>query len=368
MIVIPLKVLIFCAALVLIGSVLLASYFDRRRRRRHSLAVPLVSVFEGASIGVLVLDSPTTYRYANALACTLLTLPDRSGTLPGGGWSDLLRADFIQAAQQAGQAQQRLVNIAAEQRVRWSVIVVEGEVIMLVADVSQAGKIERASRLFLSDLAHEIQTPLTALVAHAGVLRSPDTPEKTREVSLNLIEREAYRASRLAHDFLELSRIENATDDVHKPLDLVVLVEEVVAQVILAAEDKQIELSLQAEANLPRVSGHADQLQRAFLNLLDNSVKYCRPGDRIDVILHRVTNGVSCAVHDSGPGIPAQHLPHLTQRLYRGRTDVEGSGLGLAIVEEVLRRHQAQLKIESRTDTPAGERTGTRIQFVLPPA
>ncbi|CAG0927722.1 two-component system, OmpR family, phosphate regulon sensor histidine kinase PhoR [Thermoflexales bacterium] len=363
MMVIPLKVLIFCAVLVLIGSVLLAVYVDRRRRRKYLLAVPLVPVFEGAPVGVLVLDSPTTYHHVNALACTLLALPERCGTLPSGGWGDLLRADFIQATQQAGQAQQRLVNVTAEQRVRWSVSVVEGEAIVLLADASQAGKIERASRLFLSELAHEIQTPLTAIVAHAGVLRSPETPPDTREVSINLIEREAYRASRLARDLLELSRLESASDEVHKPIDLVVLVEEVVAQVILAAEDKQLELSLQAEANLPHISGHADQLQRAFLNLLDNSVKYCQPGDRIDVILHRAANGVSCAVHDSGPGIPAQHLPHLTQRLYRGRTDVEGSGLGLSIVEEVLRRHQAQLKIESRS---TGDHTGTRVQFVLP--
>jgi two-component system phosphate regulon sensor histidine kinase PhoR len=80
------------------------------------------------------------------------------------------------------------------------------------------------------------------------------------------------------------------------------------------------------------------------------------------VIVHRAAHGVSCAVHDSGPGIPAQHLPHLTQRFYRGRTDIDGSGLGLALVAEVLRRHQAQLKIESRTN----DHTGTRVQFVLP--
>jgi two-component system phosphate regulon sensor histidine kinase PhoR len=361
MIVIPFKVVIFGAALILIGSVVLAVIVDRRRRRKRQLAVPLIPIFESAPVGVLVLTSPETYRYANALACTLLALPDRFGALPNGAWCDLLRADFLQAAH--GQAQQRVVNLTTEQRVRWSVNTVEGETIVLVADASQAGKIERASRQFLSELTHEIQTPLTAIVAHAGVLRSPETPPETHDASLNLIEREAYRASRLARDLLELSRIENATDDVHQPIDLVVLVEEVVAQVILAAEDKQIELSLQAEANLPRVSGHADQLQRVFLNLLDNSVKYSRPGDRIDVIVHRVANGVSCAVHDSGPGIPAQHLPHLTQRLYRGRTDVDGSGLGLALVAEVLRRHQAQLKIESRS---TGDLTGTRVQFVLP--
>jgi len=361
MIVIPLKALIFCAALILIGSVLLAVYIDRRQRRKRQFAVPLIPIFESAPVGVLVLTSSQTYRYANALACTLLALSDRSGTLPGGGWGDLLRADFVQATR--GQAQQRVVNVNAEQRVRWSVVVVEGEAIVVVVDASQAGKIERASRQFLSELTHEIQTPLTAIVAHVGVLRSPETPPDTRDVSINLIEREAYRASRLARDLLELNRIENATDDVHKPIDLVVLVEEVVAQVILAAEDKQIELSLQAEANLPRVSGHADQLQRVFLNLLDNSVKYGRRGDRIAVIVHRAANGVSCAVHDSGPGIPAKHLPHLTQRLYRGRPDVDGSGLGLALVAEVLRRHQAQLKIESRS---TGDHTGTRVQFVLP--
>lgn len=70
-------------------------------------------------------------------------------------------------------------------------------------------------------------------------------------------------------------------------------------------------------------------------------------------------------VRDGGPGILPDHLPRVTERLYRGRTDVPGSGLGLTLAVEILRHHHSRLVIES---PPAGEQTGTAVSFVLPPA
>ena len=82
------------------------------------------------------------------------------------------------------------------------------------------------------------------------------------------------------------------------------------------------------------------------------------------VSLQREPGGIRCTILDSGPGIPAAHLPHVTRRFYRAAPqEVEGSGLGLALVEEILRRHGSRLEIESHTE---GEQTGTRVAFVLP--
>jgi signal transduction histidine kinase len=103
---------------------------------------------------------------------------------------------------------------------------------------------------------------------------------------------------------------------------------------------------------------------QVFLNLLDNVAKHCRPGDRAVVSLERAEEGVACAVRDTGPGIPAEHLPHISRRFYRAAPQaVEGSGLGLALVEEILHRHGSRLEIESRTE---GDETGTCVRFVLP--
>ncbi len=110
--------------------------------------------------------------------------------------------------------------------------------------------------------------------------------------------------------------------------------------------------------------GAADRLHQVFLNLLENALLYCRPGDRVTISLRRTPKGVECVVCDTGPGIPAEHLPHITRPFYRAAPQaVPGSGLGLAIVEEVLRRHGSRLEIESRTEGP--ER-GTQVRFVLP--
>jgi len=134
------------------------------------------------------------------------------------------------------------------------------------------------------------------------------------------------------------------------------------AQMIPLAEQRQIEISFHAATPLPHILGDADQLMRVFLNVLDNAIKYGRPGDQVDVALSRKETSIACTISDTGPGIAAEHLPFVSQRLYRGRHDVEGNGLGLALAQEILHKHQSGLEIESQTGGPT---TGTTVRFVL---
>ena len=170
--------------------------------------------------------------------------------------------------------------------------------------------------------------------------------------------------ARLVNLMLELGRLETSAEIGRRPVDLLALVEQAIAYTIPQAEEREIALSLQADTPLPPVVGDADRLMQVFLNLLDNVVKHCRPGDRAVVSLERVEEGIACAVRDTGPGIPTEHLSYIPRRFYRAAPQaVEGSGLGLALVEEILRRHGSRLEIESRTE---GEETGTCARFVLP--
>jgi signal transduction histidine kinase len=147
-----------------------------------------------------------------------------------------------------------------------------------------------------------------------------------------------------------------------RPIDPLLVAEEAVAAVILAAEERRVDVELQAASPQPRVLADPDRIKQVFLNLLDNAVKYARAGDRVVVRLEPAGQRVVCAVRDSGPGIPPEHLAHVRERLYRGRRDVEGSGLGLALADEILRLHHTELRLESRTDGP--ER-GTVARFEL---
>lgn len=373
MIILDLKPLVFLAMLALIGSGLLAVWLDRRTRRvrppvssfQWSDNLPDIQLaFDAAPLGLMLLNAPDTYLYANAYASRLLSLDVSPSQLPAEPWCDLLREDMRAANTNdlAASDSYRVVNLKSDQQIRWWVYALSGLYLVLLIDMSREWNIERAYHAFVSNLSHEIRTPLTAILTHLEVLRTPQMPEATRAQSLELIDQEANRIARLVRDLSDLNRLEIASEMAQCPIDLLVLVEEAMAQVILKAEERQITLSLQAEASLPRVLGDPDRLKQVFLNILDNAVKYCRPGDQVEVGLRIESDGIGCTINDTGPGIPPQHLPYVTQRLYRARTDVEGSGLGLALVEEILRRHYSRLEIESQSE---GEQTGTRVHFVL---
>jgi two-component system phosphate regulon sensor histidine kinase PhoR len=324
-------------------------------------------------------QAPDQVWYANALARRLLDLDPAPGRLPAAAWRTQLLADWSQATSEEGRhAHYRVLSLGEERTLSWWVcaLVAERQALVVVQDLSQTYALERSARTFLSDLSHELRTPLTAILAHVDLLRAPDLSAEAREHSLILIHQETARISRLVHDLITLSRMEMAAELTLRPLDLILLVEAAVAEVILSAEARHISLTFEAEQPLPRVSADADRLKQVVLNLLDNAIKYTRVHDQVVVRLAHVTSGVQVTVADTGPGIPPEHLPHLTRRFYRATAAAPGSGLGLAVAAEILRRHGSRLVIESANGTegssdrdpaiPVARQTGTTISFVLP--
>jgi two-component system phosphate regulon sensor histidine kinase PhoR len=170
---------------------------------------------------------------------------------------------------------------------------------------------------------------------------------------------EAMRMARLIDDLLSLARVE--IDEHVPPRDHVPLGEilATTAETLGArAAAKGMALALDCPPDLPMVIGDDDQLVQVFHNLVDNAVKYGRPGTPIRIEARVVDRhpeagvaGVVVAVSDQGDGIAAEHLPRLTERFYRadaGRSRrVSGTGLGLAIVKHIVNRHRGQLVIAS---------------------
>ena len=233
------------------------------------------------------------------------------------------------------------------------------------------GRIEHAfdeMRQFSSDAAHELKTPLTALRGEMEVaLRKEREPAEYRTVLESGLE-EAAKLERIVDDLLLLARTDAASGTPgNEPVAVDEVVLEAHEETRKLAERMGISLVL-SDLDEVRIRGNALLLRRLLVNLIDNGIKYNRPGGNVSVTLGLESEGneARLVVEDTGIGIPAESLPHLFDRFYRvdkaRSRDVGGTGLGLAIVKRVAEAHGGTVTAES---TPG---KGSRFTVVLPVA
>ncbi|MCB9422296.1 MAG: HAMP domain-containing protein [Ardenticatenaceae bacterium] len=210
-------------------------------------------------------------------------------------------------------------------------------------------------RHFTGDAAHELRTPLAALKGRIGVtLGQPRRPEVYVE-TLQEMEGQVDRLVRLSSDLLFMARLEQGQMAGRRErIDLPDFLAAVVDQIRPLATAKAITLTETIPAGLSLL-GDMDLLIRLFLNLLDNAVKYTPVNGRVTISAVQQKSELHVTITDSGPGIAAQHLPHLFERFYRvedarSRLDASGSGagLGLAIAFEIARAHGGSLRVASQ--------------------
>ncbi|NZA26349.1 phosphate regulon sensor histidine kinase PhoR [Luteimonas sp. SJ-92] len=222
------------------------------------------------------------------------------------------------------------------------------ELWLLVArDVSKLMHLEQVRRDFVANVSHELRTPLTVVHGYLDMLDPADQPEWAP--ILEEMRRQSQRMTQLVEDLLTLSRLE-AQDTVSD--------ESVGMTSMLATLRREAEalskgrhaIAVRDEAQLD-LWGSTRELHSAFSNLVANAVRYTPAQGRISIVFARREDGVALSVEDTGYGIPASHLPRITERFYRVSTsrsrELGGTGLGLAIVKHVLQLHQARLEIES---------------------
>ncbi len=216
-------------------------------------------------------------------------------------------------------------------------------------------------RRFVADAAHEIGTPLTALQADLDLAEThAQTPDERR-----LLRRAAAQARRLedlASGLLRLSRLE-AHDASREPerLDLRSLAHHAADAIASRADQADVDLRLEVSTEDVPVMGHADKLETAIGNLLDNALKFTPTGGTVVLGLRADAGWARLWVSDTGIGIPPDELPDLFERFHRGRnaSAYPGNGLGLAIVRATMDLHGGTVRVES------GE-TGSRFELLLP--
>jgi len=219
---------------------------------------------------------------------------------------------------------------------------------------------ERDRRNLTADVAHELRTPLAALQAGLEELRDglvEPTPQ-----GLAGLHDQSLRLGRVVSDLAELSAVEASDVPVRRAeVDLTQ-----VARDELAVRESHLRaagLAVGSRLDGPvLVRGDSDRLHQAMGNLLANAARYCRAGDEVTVVVRSEADQAVLVVVDSGPGIPADELPHVFDRLWRGSAakQVAGSGIGLAVAREIVVAHGGTIEAVS----PEG--AGTTVTIRLP--
>lgn len=236
--------------------------------------------------------------------------------------------------------------------------------IVVIQDVTQIRKLEQMRSDFVSNVSHELKTPLTSIRGFVdtlknGAIHQPDTAMRF----LDIIDIESDRLYRLINDILLLSEIESMDREPEQTqVELKSVTEEVIDFLELKAHDKGLKLSAAYEGEL-FIKANRDRIKQMLINLIDNGIKYTEKGE-VKVDIHTQGSWVMIRVSDTGIGFSDEHKERLFERFYRvdkGRSRNQGgTGLGLSIVKHIVLLYKGKISVES---VPG---KGTTFEILIP--
>ena len=224
--------------------------------------------------------------------------------------------------------------------------------LVMARDVTRLHRLEQMRRIFVANVSHELRTPVTVLSGFIETLRDIDFIDAAElKRHLATMHEQAGRMQRLVDDLLMLSRLETAPPRIkEEAVDVPALLASLKEQGEILSGAAHHRITLDAQPNL-KLLGSREELHSAFMNLIQNAVRYTPRAGSIRLRWFTDDEGAKFSVADTGDGIAAEHIPHLTERFYRVDTARSrasgGTGLGLSIVKHVLLRHNAHLDVHS---------------------
>ena len=372
---------VFAACLGLALGVALTLAVQRQRAKRSSFdpsplgrspllinTPQLLAWIDDATRGWLILAPDLTIAYINARAERLLRI---SRNL-------LVRGMPIQEVLSIPQLEEVITStryLQRPQRSDWDqngepleALVLPGSdewLLVLIQSRQSLEAQQQQQERWVSDVAHELKTPLTALMLVSDRLELAVDDDDA--VLVQRLQRELRRLQLMVEDLLELSRLENSLPQVsgtYSALSLADLVEAAWSSIRPLAETRQVELRFDESEPGP-LMGDRPRLHRAVLNLLDNALRYSPDGAVVEVVIRPSGGWWMLSIRDHGQGLSESDLGNMFNRFYRGdpsraRSARSGSGLGLAIVQQIAVNHGG--RVEARNH-PGG---GTCVELLLP--
>ncbi|MCG3136663.1 MAG: Adaptive-response sensory-kinase SasA [Phycisphaerae bacterium] len=247
--------------------------------------------------------------------------------------------------------------------------------VVLITDISQYAKAERARDEFVAHVAHELRTPLTNIQAYAETLGEFNDPQIQAEC-FNVINKETRRLSRLVEEMLSRAQLDLGTIQIRRDhVDLWAMLEEALRDLKATAESKKIELVNKLPAKLPTLHADRDKLAVVINNLLANAIKYTPAGGRVTLSAQGQEDSVLMHFADNGIGVAPEDQEKIFDKLYRVQRDEVlkevGTGLGLTTAREIVREHGGDITLVSEVGKgstftvymPVGQKSKARLGF-----
>lgn len=237
--------------------------------------------------------------------------------------------------------------------------------IVFIQDITKVRKLEQLRTEFVSNVTHELKTPITSIRGFIETLKNGAiNNEKVANRFLEIIDIEADRLYALIEDILQLSEIESKQKDNDlENLSTSALVDEVFEILQPLADEKEIILQYCAKDEL-FIKANKNRMKQLFLNLVDNGIKYNKLHGSVNITGIYEKGKIKISVKDTGIGIPAEHLTRIFERFYRvdkGRSrDMGGTGLGISIVKHIVHLYSGNITVNSEVDK------GTEFIIELP--
>jgi len=327
---------------------------DLARQRSEATAI-----LEHMADGIVITDSAGRIQLINRAAQRILGVQERDAL--GASLPQVARDEEIILAFRACLAEQReqneLVDLARQnlylQVIATPVFGPEGETrcLMVLQDVGQVRRLEAYRRDLVTNVSHELRTPIASLRALLDTLRDGAIDDQPAAVHfMDLMDTEIDELTRMVESLLELARIESGQMPVRlEPTRVQDLIEPVVERLQPLAQRSELTLQVQLPEGLPPVLADPDQVRLVVTNLVQNAIKFTPPGGRIVVEATRQGDVVNVSVQDTGVGIPADQLPRVFERFYKGDASraSRGAGLGLAIAKHIVQAHGGEISASS---------------------
>lgn len=338
---------------------------DKTIARERTQLDQFLSAIEASPNGVMMLDEQDQIHWCNRVAADHFSLDPQRDLRQR--VTNLVRSPAFVAYMQAGHFDKPLILNNVRGLGTLSVVVRrygEGMTLVLSQDITERERADAMRRDFVANVSHEIRTPLTVLSGFIETMSSLPLTDTERRRVLTLMGQQTQRMQGLVSDLLTLAQLEGSP----RPApDRWVALDGLLARInsdalALSAGRHQIEVQVDTHIEL---AGVESELLSAAANLVTNAVRYTPEGGDVDVSWRLLSDGSGeLSVTDTGPGIPREHLPRLTERFYRvdgsRSRETGGTGLGLSIVKHVLQRHGGELLITSEPGK------GSKFKLVFP--
>jgi len=331
----------------------------------------LDNILSSMADGVIMVDAEGTIRLANQAAENLFGFEEER--VIGQPLIEIVHDheidEVVKACLKAGREQTAQLESGAAKRFLRVIAVPlttdrPSRVLLLFQDLTELRDLQTMRREFVGNISHELRTPLASLKAMVETLK--DGAIDDREAAKDFLTRadsEVDQMTQMVTELTELSRIETGKAELRlEPVNLNLLVEEVITRLNPQAERQKVALLTALQADLPLILADRDRIQQVIINLAHNAIKFTPSGGRVLISTKLKGDSVVVNVSDNGTGIPKADLPHIFERFYKAdkARSGGGSGLGLAIAKHIVQAHGGNIWVQSE------EGEGSTFGFSLP--